>query len=656
MAEERGKTGEAKGGRYINGELLRPADRRKAESQDAPPTPAETAPADEKVRGVSIGVALSLGFGGLVALAVGAVLYLALASGRDASVAVLGDRAATILDMIEERVDRHLAPAAEQSEVLADNLSTGELGFEDILRLSDFMAAMMSGSPQVGGMMVVGPNLESLRVARVDGKFEVEIGNFPENSPMAGAVADAALRGEGYWGQIAWAPLPGKTVINYRQSVPVDGAARYTVFSAITVDDLSSFLADPAANSGNIFVLYGDDRVLAHPALIDGAIELNADKPLPAIAEVGDPILNASWLGDGQRGPLPANADWSNLQGHTVSVGDGRHVVLYRDVSGYGPVPWRIGTAFPIAALAGDLQRLLNAAAAGVMVLLIAVILAILLGRYIARPVRDLADAARTVGNLDLDHAPNVNAGGFRETRDAADAFNAMLAGLKSFGIYVPRSLVHRLMRQGDIGALKSETREVTVLFTDIVSFTALAEGRDAAEIAEFLNGHFTLLTGEIEATGGTVDKYIGDSVMAFWGAPDRQPDHAERGARCAARIAEILDRDNAARRKLGLAPVRVRIGIHSGPAIVGNVGGPTRVDYTLVGDTVNIASRLNDMAREYLGSDSSAVALVSGETADALPNDFPVSEMGETALRGRSGKVRIRILDLSKIKARAGA
>lgn len=173
-----------------------------------------------------------------------------------------------------------------------------------------------------------------------------------------------------------------------------------------------------------------------------------------------------------------------------------------------------------------------------------------------------------------------------------------MLAGLKWFETYVPKNLVLRLMRSGGT-SVQSEEREVTVLFTDLVDFTQIGSRLAPAQLAALLNEHFTLLAEAIEAEEGTVDKYMGDSIMAFWGAPLDQPDHAARACRAARNIARRVSIENVRRRAAGEAPLGLRIGIHSGAAIVGNIGAPSRVNYTMIGDTVNIAQRLEGLGKE---------------------------------------------------------
>jgi len=180
------------------------------------------------------------------------------------------------------------------------------------------------------------------------------------------------------------------------------------------------------------------------------------------------------------------------------------------------------------------------------------------------------------------------------------------------------------------------------VMFTDIVGFTAASQKLSPRDTAAFLNRHFELLAAEIEATGGTLDKYMGDAVMAFWGAPDDQPDHAARACRAALAIAETLRDDNRRRVDRGLPIVRLRIGLHSGSAIVGNIGAPGRVNYTLIGDTVNLANRLEAYGKEAADEGGATVILVSEATRQQLGPGWRFEDLGRHQMRGRSGDIGV--------------
>ena len=195
-------------------------------------------------------------------------------------------------------------------------------------------------------------------------------------------------------------------------------------------------------------------------------------------------------------------------------------------------------------------------------------------------------------------------------------------------------------------GEIASESRDVTVLFTDIAGFTSIASRLDAAALANLLNRHFSLLATAIEDEDGTIDKYIGDSVMAFWGAPDVQPDHAARACRAALAAARALAKDNERRQRKGLKPLRVRIGLHTGTAVVGNIGAPSRINYTLVGDTVNVAQRLEALSKSLDIADRSASILISGDVKDQIGPEFRCTPMGPHRLRGRESETEVFLLE----------
>ncbi|HEY8014155.1 MAG TPA: adenylate/guanylate cyclase domain-containing protein, partial [Dongiaceae bacterium] len=222
----------------------------------------------------------------------------------------------------------------------------------------------------------------------------------------------------------------------------------------------------------------------------------------------------------------------------------------------------------------------------------------------------------------------------FRELDAAGRAWDSMLAALRWFETYVPKALVGQLLHESARSELKPEEREVTVMFTDIVSFSRIALRHAPGPLADFLNRHFGLIGRHVEAEHGTIDKYIGDSVMAFWGAPVSDPDHALHAARAALGTAETLAHDNRRRAKKGLAPVRIRIGLHTGLAIVGNVGAPGRVNYTLIGDTVNAAQRLEQLGKSF-DDGTDCIVLASAALVAYLPPDIPRQAVGDQTLRG---------------------
>ncbi|HVS63293.1 MAG TPA: adenylate/guanylate cyclase domain-containing protein [Thermoanaerobaculia bacterium] len=203
---------------------------------------------------------------------------------------------------------------------------------------------------------------------------------------------------------------------------------------------------------------------------------------------------------------------------------------------------------------------------------------------------------------------------------------------------YHAPAVLEELLREGremtDAGQRELRKGEVTILFCDLVGFTAFSESATLDEVAELLSGYCERSVDAIFAEDGTLDKFIGDCVMAFFGAPRQQLDHAERGVRAALRIQEAVEAWNRDRIAQGLHEVRCRIGLNSGPVVVGDVGSAQRVDYTVLGNAVNVAARLES-------SVAKPGQVVIGEATRAmLGEDFELEPLGELALKGLQQKV----------------
>ncbi len=191
---------------------------------------------------------------------------------------------------------------------------------------------------------------------------------------------------------------------------------------------------------------------------------------------------------------------------------------------------------------------------------------------------------------------------------------------------------------KGVVSTDESEIRaaEVSILFADISGFTTVSETKAPEEVAEFLSHFFSCAVESIFAYGGTLDKFIGDAVMAFFGAPIPQDDHADRAVLSGLMMQRLVSEWNAEREKGSLPPVQIRVGINSGPAVVGNVGTEKRVDYTVLGSAVNIASRLES------GVAKPGQVVVSNNTLERIVGSFQTEPLGEFALKGLQQKMPV--------------
>jgi class 3 adenylate cyclase len=602
---------------------------------------------------VPITTALMVSFGLLVFLAVAGVLVIGLGIARQNTLDLMSDKAVLAVDRMVGEVRNHLDPVLRANVYLAGMIARGDVDPGDTARLAEQMIAAMAATPQVSGMGWFAADGTLVRVGRGDDANGIRVGDWMHVPAAVAMMRETEGAERPLWGPPFWSDEAGTTFVNLRSAVRRDGRITGVLASVVAVDALSRFIAgeSPPPTGMDRFVLYGRNQVLAHRSIGLGVALHKPGQALPGLEAVDDPVVAALWEPQA-REPLPLRLP-PGTGGHGVVVNDRHYVALYRELGGYGAVPLVVGGYIDRSAqeASAEIRRLTGAAAVAVAILIVSVLAALWLGRRMGEPLEHVARAARHVRHLDLERVPRLRRSRLRELDEAAAAFNAMVAGLRWFENYVPRTLVRRLLAEPGTTEIVSSERPVTVMFTDIVNFTGIAEHMSAGEAAALLNEHFALLGGCVDAEEGTIDKYIGDSLMAFWGPPLAEAAHAARACRAALAIRAAVGADNERRRAAGLLPIRVRIGIHTGLAIVGNIGAPGRVNYTLVGDTVNVAQRLQEIGK-LLGSVAADVdILLSGDTAAALGDRYRYRTYGPRPIRGRDEEIEVlRLVDAPSV------
>ena len=593
-----------------------------------------------RVRSCPMSLALAIGFGALIAVAVGATLWISLSAAKDNALRMLSSAGETLVNGMIENVEDHLYGAENQVAFLVELIAERELdpGNED--KFADVLLGILGAAPEILG---IGFIREDSRIFGLGRGREgiVRIRASWEGDPRTRYWLDWARASQSAaWLGVTWSKILERPGIVYVNPVRRGGEFLGVMIGLVSLESLSEFIADTSGDTQlATFILTGSRQVIAHANSPERVLQGGPDRPLPTIQSIGDPSLALFTL-PAEYNLREARPD-AEVEGKLVRDGDLAVVFFYRDVFGFAPDAWTFGIHAPLAEVERAFGSLPVALLIGLSILGVAILLAILLSRMIALPLSRFAAVSGAVRQLEISRAQPLGPTYLREINRAADAYNAMLNALRWFEIYLPKQLVTRLMRQG-ASAVPSEEREVTVLFTDIVGFTTIASQLTPAELADLLNEHFGLLAEAIESEGGTIDKYIGDSVMAFWGAPDDQPDHAERAARAMIAAERALDSANRRRASEGLLPLCIRAGLHSGPAIVGNIGAPGRVNYTLIGDTVNAAQRIEALGKGHMKDHETAIVLVSGEVAERLDAGFELVPLEELVLRGRSQPTKI--------------
>lgn len=206
------------------------------------------------------------------------------------------------------------------------------------------------------------------------------------------------------------------------------------------------------------------------------------------------------------------------------------------------------------------------------------------------------------------------------------------LAIRKMFTLYVPPKLVTQLEASPESLALGGSQRDVTIMFTDLAGFTTIAEAMPPQEVGKLLNAYFAAMTTIIFEYDGTLDKFIGDAIMAFWGAPIDDPQQAAHALACAVAMQQAAEKLNASFAEAGLPALSTRIGIHSGSANIGNFGSPERFSYTALGDVVNQAARMEGANKAY-----GTQILISEETADLAGGIVPLRRIDRVRVKGKT-------------------
>ena len=594
-------------------------------------------PIEERRRKVSLAGFLSIGLALMMLAAVGSVLVVSVFGARTNLKDLLRDKWQLVTDLIVGRIDAHVKPVEEQTAFIARWIETDPKRINDPVALANFMRGSLAALPQVAGVAFITPDYRATVVPRNDGLVVTE--DWSERAEIVEGVDSAKSSEYASWSPPMLSPLTSAVIIAYRQPVRVNGKFVGIIAPVVTVQELGDFLRR-ISNDYDVtpFILYGRDTILAHQNMPLFAFSPTMQKPLPALDKKYDAVLGDIWSPKA-RAPI-ALSDDRDFQSHWVGTRDHYNVFIYRTLTRYGETPWIVGAYAPNTLVGTEVERFGKVTMVGIGILALTVLGTFFLGRRLSRPIRQLARHAAFVRDMKLDDLPPLPRNAVKELDEASVAFNAMVRALRGIETYIPRTLVDRLLRSGSEEAVTDE-RILTVMFTDIIGFSTFAEHMPAQEIAVLLNEHFALVGGCIEKQEGTIDKYIGDCVMAFWSAPVQQPDHARRAYLAAKEVEEKMRAYNEERVAKGLNRIRMRIGMHSGRVVVGNIGFEGRVNYTAVGDAVNVAQRIEQAGKDFPIADD--VEILASEDMLASIGEGPKAvNLGRVSLRGREEPITV--------------
>lgn len=460
----------------------------------------------------------------------------------------------------------------------------------------------------------------------VNGDFQFEKSRAEETSYVVTNQEwfRESLESEGpRWFNVTTHPIGERLAVALAGPINIDSKREGVLSIIVELARVSQFLSQlTVGTSGAVFILDRNGATIAAPD--PDASEINALK-------VNQPLL-----------PVAVNALAQSAAVYKPEEAVPHQTRVERDGATYEVMltplafpGWSLATVIPesefLGPVAATIRQLLV-----VLAIIIAgagLLSAWLAQRLIAVPLLKVVGEIKHIERFELDQVQR-HPSQLVELENLSGAIADMAIGLAAFRKYIPADLVRRLISEGTEPRLGGSIKPMSVMFVDIADFTGMSE-RLGDQIIPILSRYFDAISAEIQTHGGTIDKFIGDAVMAFWGAPAANPGHAVASCRAALACQHAI-------RKFGIVddqgqPLRIRIGINSGEMLVGNIGSDVRLNYTVIGDAVNVASRLEGANKQY-GSE----IMIGEETRRLAGDSIHVRELDRLAVYGRAGGLQI--------------
>lgn len=555
----------------------------------------------------------------LAAVPAGAVGYALIGVNQRALEATHRELLYTAIDHVAHQLDRTVDQAIGSLEAISSTLSDNDV--EAGLRTSA-AKRLVSASPSVTAVAIydaAGAFVDAVRevgvVPSLPEQLSTELRPARDAAPTLGAVERAS---------------DGTAVLPVVAAIKLESTTWYA-YAPISLASLDEAVATLAASSfagvvGAVFVVDRQLRVIA-----DGNPERPPELRRSSAAIVRD--LDATPAGK----QFLAFATYDSPAGPMIGA-----------VRSLPSLPFAVVAQVPKARAFASIERM-RTIVLGVVLASIALSAAVAwwLARRVSAPVGKLVRYAGDLAARRFDAPLDVRTGDELEVLGTAltDAAHALAASehqlrretaiRSDLGRYLPKQLVDRIAAASQPLTLGGQRRTVSVLFADVASFSTLVEQHPPEQVVTILNQLFTMLTEIVFKHGGTVDKFIGDCVMAFWNAPDDQPDHGARAVAASLEMLRWLEVANEAWQVRHGVTIYLAIGVHTGEVVVGNFGSETRMEYTCIGDAVNLAARLEAAARPLQ-------ILVSRTTRDAAGDRFDYRQVGLQRLPSRLEPVEL--------------
>jgi len=422
-------------------------------------------------------------------------------------------------------------------------------------------------------------------------------------------------------------PDTGYPVISMAYPIRVDGRFVGAASANITLGVLSKFLNGHGA-SPNSVTLIADQlgRIIAHPVVAKGMQHSTGRIELATLPDLDEPQVVKAVQ---QRKAL-------GVDRFSFELGaDGKeYVAAFSKIPDKVVTEWEVIVVTPTDDFVGDLKQT-NRKLLWLMAVLVLLESALiyLMARKISRPIESVSGTIERIRSLSFGQSLTSDSR-IREIGQLQRATILLENALRSFSVFVPVGLVRGLIESGKPLAPAVEPRFMTIFFSDLENFTTISEQLSPQELSEQTSRYFETVTVAVAEEQGTIDKFIGDSLMAFWGAPAELDDHVYRACLAALKASRRMKRLNAEWMKDGRKPMPMRIGVHCANVVVGNVGSPQRLSYTVMGDGVNIASRVEGLNKQFGTS-----ICISDSVYERVADRVVARPLQRLSVKGRHGE-----------------
>ncbi|MBO7486354.1 MAG: cation:dicarboxylase symporter family transporter [Spirochaetaceae bacterium] len=420
----------------------------------------------------------------------------------------------------------------------------------------------------------------------------------------------------------------------------------------IGIRDLSLYLGNISTTAhSKLFIYDNDNQIIAKP--------MKADDPIDTLLNVypaadGSNTYNMKKVDD-PSDPIIAEAfknsfDRENADGiYSFELNGKNYFCKIDSMKLDSDLSMNIGMVIPDEDIMGSVYKNNRTVMIiSVCVILIAIFISILISSLISRPMKTLSDEMNNISKLNIEEEEEEIDSGIKEIDTMVYSFQGMKQGLLNFKKYVPSDLVAMLIKNNQSAEIGGKRQTLTLMFSDIENFTGITEQTSPEEMVNRLYVYFSLFAHTITDNKGTIDKYIGDSIMAFWGAPVEIDVKTHAKLACQAALTcqtQGFNLSNTWKRE-GKPEFRTRFGIHTGEVVVGNMGSDERINYTVLGDNVNLASRLEGL-NKYYGTE----IIVSSTTHNLVKDEFEFRVLDKITVKGKTQPIFIYELLAEKDK-----